>query len=133
MGAVWVGKHLPTGGEVAVKFVHDELARQDPTLLDRFKREASVLGRVSSPHVVRLYDQGRLGDGTPYIVMELLRGETLVERLERRGKPMSPEDVGKLLEQMAAALGPVHEKGIVHRDLKGENIYLVGVPDQLCV
>jgi eukaryotic-like serine/threonine-protein kinase len=133
MGAVWVGKHLPTGGEVAVKFVHDELAREDPTLLDRFKREASVLTRFASPHVVRMYDHGKLGDGTPYIVMELLRGETLVERLERVHTPMSLVDVGRLLEQMAAALQAVHEQGIVHRDLKGENIYLVGDPDQLCV
>jgi len=132
MGSVWVGRHLSNNLEVAVKVIHKQLAIEDPSTLDRFEREASVLRRIRSPHVVMMYEEGKLDDGTPYIVMELLRGENLVERLERTETEMSLGDIAKLLGQVATALEAVHSQGIVHRDLKAENIFLIGEQDQLC-
>ncbi|MBI4954020.1 MAG: serine/threonine protein kinase, partial [Myxococcales bacterium] len=133
MGAVWVGEHIATQTEVAVKFVHRDLARRDPSVLERFEREATVLGSIQSPHVVRIFTKGKLPDGTPYIVMEFLKGESLVKRLERTGKWMSVEEVGTLLWQIAEALEPVHAQNMVHRDLKGENIFLIDPPERLHV
>jgi serine/threonine protein kinase len=133
MGAVWVGRQLSTGSEVAVKLIHEGLLRDDPTLIDRFEREAAVLSRVNNQHIVKMLEHGAMPDGTPYIVMELLSGETIVERLERTEEWMSLEQVGVFLAQLASALDPIHSQGIVHRDLKGENTMLVGAPDQLFV
>ena len=134
MGSVWVAKHLSMPNmAVAVKFVHEELAAEDPSILDRFDREATVLRRVKHPHVVKVFEYAKLADGTPYIVMELLKGESLVERLERTEHALSFEDLGKFLAQTADALSALHGQGIVHRDLKGENVFLIGDGNQVCV
>ena len=133
MGAVWVAEHIATGTEVAIKFVHRDLARRDPSILERFEREASVLGSLQSPHVVRIFAKGKLADETPWIVMELLKGESLVKRLESTGQWMSLDDVGTLIAQIAEAIGPVHAMGMVHRDLKGENVFLLDPPERLHV
>lgn len=82
MGKVWVAEHLTLGTDVAVKFISPELAQQHPDLVARFEREASVAAKIKSPHVVQTFDRGVTDDGTPYIVMELLEGETLLARLE---------------------------------------------------
>ncbi|HZO13173.1 MAG TPA: serine/threonine-protein kinase [Polyangiaceae bacterium] len=124
MGSVWIGEHLPTHEQVAVKFMLKELAEVEPTARDRFEREAAVLKRVQHAHVVRLVEEGKLEDGTPYIVMELLSGESLVERLTRTETPLSMEEVTTFVEQLCDALHHIHEAGIVHRDLKGENTFL---------
>ena len=133
MGSVWVGRHLPTNHEVAVKFIHEELLEQEPTVLDRFEREASVLDKVRNPHIVKLFSRGTLDDGTPYIVMELVKGENFADWLVRTEQWLSLEQVGVLLEQMAIALEPVHALKIVHRDIKGENVLLVGDADELFI
>ncbi len=133
MGSVWIGKHLSMPGmRVAVKFVLEDLAQREPSVLDRFHREATVLDRVKHPHIVKLFEYDKLPDGTPYIVMELLQGESLVERLERDGV-LALDAVGKLLAQSADALEAMHAQRIVHRDLKCENVYLTGDADQICV
>jgi len=125
MGALWVADHLGMQCEVAVKFVFMDLVAQDPTILERFEREAEVLVQLDHPNIVKLFERGQTDDGNPYIVMELLRGETLVDRLERTGE-MTPAQVGYLLDQFAAGLEHIHARGIIHRDLKAENIFLVG-------
>jgi serine/threonine-protein kinase len=96
--------------------------------LARFNQEANALGRIKSQHVVQIFDRSEMPDGTPFIVMELLDGESLVERLERTGA-LSPELVAKIIRSLADALTEVHAHGIVHRDMKAENIYLVGAAD----
>ena len=65
MGSVWIGRHMPTNEEVAVKFIHEDLVEQEPTVVDRFEREASVLDRVRNPHIVKMFSRGTLDDGTP--------------------------------------------------------------------
>lgn len=133
MGAVWIGQHVQSRVPVAVKFMLDELARDEPTARERFEREARVLQLLDHDHVCKLFEQGKLDDGTPYIVMELINGESLVERLERTGEPFTIDQVTELVNQACDGLDHVHGRGIVHRDLKGENTYLVGKSDNVLV
>lgn len=133
MGAVWIGQHIASRVPVAVKFMLDELARDEPTARERFEREARVLALIDHDHVCKLFERGKLADGTPYIVMELLSGESLVERLERTGQPFSMDQVTELVTQTCDALDHIHGRGVVHRDLKGENTYLIGKSDNVLV
>lgn len=124
MGVVWIAEHAGLGTRVAVKFIAPERAEGDPSLVDRFRREASVAARLSSPHVVRIFDHGTMDDGTSYIVMELLRGRTLGELLRAEGRLGLPT-VTAVVSQVAGALGAAHADGIVHRDVKPDNIFLL--------
>jgi eukaryotic-like serine/threonine-protein kinase len=123
MGRVWLARHLTLGTELAVKFILPEHSSREKSL-QRFAREASLAAKIESPHVVEIFDYGAMDDGTPYIVMELLRGETLGEALERR-KRLPPPEVGLLISQVAEALGAAHGIGVVHRDIKPANLFLV--------
>ena len=130
MGQVWVAKHLALELEVAIKFVRNANGYEDPTLFDRFRREAHVTTSIKSQHVVQIFDYGSTPDGTAYIVMELLDGETLARRLSRTG-PLSVADARAIAEQTAGVLEKAHALGIVHRDIKPENLVLtrsVGLP-----
>jgi len=121
MGSVWVARHLQLDVPVAIKFMFDaELAA--PSGRARFLREARAAARLRSPHVVRVYDY-EVADGTPYIAMEMLEGESLDERIRRQGR-IDIAEVASILRQLAKALGEAHELGIVHRDLKPSNIFL---------
>ncbi len=125
MGSVWVADHLALETEVAVKFILPEMlasGKGDP--LERFRQEAKAAAKVKSPHVVQMFDQGVMGESTPYIVMELLHGESLGERLKRDGR-LPAAEVVEVVQQTARALGAAHERGIVHRDIKPDNIFLV--------
>ena len=122
MGSVWEARR-PEGERVAVKFASKAVVT-DPTDRARFSREATLANKLSSPHVVESYGFGLTDDGTPFIVMELLQGETLADRL-RREKVIPPSDAVALVEQMAAALDEAHDLGILHRDIKPANVYLV--------
>ena len=84
MGSVWVADHLTLGTQVAVKFITRDLA-DDPQMLMRFQREATAAAQIKSPHVVQVFDHGVTDSGQPYIVMELLHGESLYERFRGRG------------------------------------------------
>ena len=107
MGSVWVADHLSLNTRVAVKFVSAELVKTDPTIIERFKREAALCAQIKSPHVVQTFDHGVMADGRPYIVMELLEGEDLDARL-RRVTWMTPEQVAPLLVQICSALQVAH-------------------------
>jgi serine/threonine-protein kinase len=131
MGSVWRAKHDALGMEVAVKILSEELT-DDEVCRKRFIREARSAGRIRSPHVVRTLDRGAAGDGTPYIVMELLKGESLIESLERRGV-LPPREVAIIVAQVCKALSKAHEQDIVHRDIKPENIYLLADRDGVFV
>ncbi|MFP6683490.1 MAG: serine/threonine-protein kinase, partial [Polyangiaceae bacterium] len=123
MGAVWVAEHLTLHTDVAVKFISEQLARDNPEIVARFEREASVAAQIKSPYVVQTFDHGVTDDGTPYIVMELLEGESLEERIQRSG-PLPLEETSQIISQVARALRRAHEKGIVHRDIKPDNIFV---------
>src|SRR4051812_14787083 len=89
MGSVWIAEHLALGTRVAVKLMAPELVRH-PEFAERFRREAMAAAQLKHPHVAQVLDHGATHDGTPYIVMELLEGETLRARLDRYGSlPLS--------------------------------------------
>jgi serine/threonine-protein kinase len=122
MGSVWVAEHLTLETTVAVKFIHARFGR-DPELFERFAGEAKAAARIKSPHVVQMLDHGIMEDGTPYMVMELLEGQSLAGCLEREGW-LAYDDIARIITQVSRALVKAHERGIVHRDIKPENIFL---------
>jgi len=122
MGSVWLATHLGLGIPCAVKFVEGEWRRQ-PEMVARFEREAKVEAQLRSPHVVHVLDHG-VWQGTPYIAMEFLQGESVAERLERVGR-LDAAATHRLVAHVARALTRAHAIGIVHRDLKPENVFLV--------
>ncbi len=124
MGCVWTAEHLALECRVAVKFLFADIARRDESMLTRFEREAKAAARITSPHVVRTFDYGLLNNETPFIVMELLEGESLNDRIERVGR-VSARDMGQIVTQTAKALRQAHNLGIIHRDIKPDNLFLV--------
>jgi len=121
-GAVYRATDLATGTEVALKVLHARLARQDD-VVTRFRREAAVLVHLHDPHTVSAYDFGEADDGTLYIVMELLHGESLAERFRATG-PLPWRRVLDIAKQVCSSLAEAHTHGIIHRDLKPTNIHL---------
>lgn len=107
---------------VAVKLMHAHLA-EDPAAADRFVREARAAARLSHPHVVSVLDQGHGPDGVPYLVMEHVAGSTLRDLLRRRGALPPGEALG-LLEPVLDGLAAAHREGLVHRDVKPENVLI---------
>jgi serine/threonine protein kinase len=123
MGAVYEVIHLETRRRRALKVMLPSLV-SDPGLRARFKAEATVAADVHSEHIVETFDAGVDPEtGTPFIVMELLKGEELADILKRQGR-LLPRQVITLLGQAALALDATHAAGIVHRDLKPENLFL---------
>jgi serine/threonine-protein kinase len=122
MGAVWSATHLGLHRRVAVKIISHDLARA-PDLRKRFDTEAKAAARLQSRHVVQIYDNGELDDGTPFIAMELLEGESLQAKLASTG-PLPIAEAVNILAQAARALGRAHAVGIIHRDIKPDNIFL---------
>jgi len=110
--------------EVAIKLLHDEFSM--PGMRERFLREARVASALNNPHICTIFDIGDQ-DGEPYLVMELLEGETLKERIARGG--FQAEEIVRYACEVAEALAAAHAKGIVHRDLKPANIFLVDKPN----
>ncbi|MBW2529299.1 MAG: serine/threonine protein kinase, partial [Deltaproteobacteria bacterium] len=124
MGSVWVADHLSLDTKVAVKFVAKEVLEEDDLVLARFTREAALAAQIKSPHVVQIFDHGLTPEGIPFMVMELLEGEDLGQRIERDG-PLGLQDMRVVLTQTAKALAKAHKLAIVHRDIKPENLFLV--------
>jgi serine/threonine-protein kinase len=121
MGSVWVADHLTLHTEVAVKFLA-ERAQRVPEAISRFSAEAAAAARIKSPHVVQVFDHG-VSDGTPYIVMELLEGEDLAQRLAR-DRRLSPAETVAVIGQVCKALEKAHALGVIHRDIKPANLFL---------
>jgi serine/threonine-protein kinase len=121
MGAVYRAVDETLGRRVAVKALRRELA-DDPTFLERFRREARAAAGLSHPGVAAVYDYGEAG-GQPFIVMELVEGENLAERVAAGG-PLPWREAFAIGEQVAAALAAAHAHGLVHRDVKPANIML---------
>ncbi len=123
MGAVYLGQHVAIGKEVAVKFLHAELAVREE-VVKRFFREAQAAAAIQHRNIIDVMDLGVSEEGEPYLVMEYLQGEGLGDLLERTG-PIDLATTCGILEAALVALDAAHEKGIVHRDLKPDNIFLV--------
>ena len=128
MGEVWRAEHLTLKADVAIKFIHTELSGAED-IAKRFTREAQAAAAIRSAHVVQILDYGV--DGVmAYIVMELLQGQNLADRLEREGR-IAPAELAKVMTHVARAVGRAHEAGIVHRDLKPDNIFLTYADEEL--
>ncbi|MFO0758381.1 MAG: serine/threonine-protein kinase [Byssovorax sp.] len=131
MGAVYEGENLRIRRRVAIKMLHGSVSSQDD-VIRRFEREAQAAALVGSDHICEVLDLGMLADGTRYMVMEYLEGETLTARIKQRGRLLPAESIPIVL-QVLEALGAAHTAGIIHRDLKPDNIFILpqkgGVPD----
>ena len=123
MGTVFLAEQLGVGNRpVALKVLNRKFL-DDPDFLRRFQNEATSTGRIDNPNVVTIYESGLADDGTPYIAMKYLEGESLREVLKQRGALPLPE-VTEILQQAARGLNAAHKLGIIHRDLKPDNIFL---------
>jgi serine/threonine protein kinase len=128
MGQVFEAVHDQMKRRAAIKLLHKRFAN-NRQIATRFLNEAKATSIVEHPGIVHIYEFGQTDDGTAYIVMEYLSGETLRQRLDAQGGKLPPEAVMRLGRQMASALHAAHEKGIVHRDLKPVNIMIVRDPE----
>lgn len=125
MGEVWRADHVALGTQLALKLV-DTANREDaPEILARFQQEARAAAQLRSPHVVQILDHGA-DDRVAFIAMELLEGESLERRLERRGR-LTPAETAHVLREMARGIDRAHAAGIVHRDLKPPNVFLARI------
>ncbi len=121
MGTVYTARDLRTGRVVAVKVLKADIAGE-PLFLRRFRREAEIARSLKSPHVVEILDAG-VEDGTPFIAMELVEGESLAELLKRSG-PLTPDQASDVALQVAEGLDVAHQQGVVHRDISPQNILI---------
>ncbi|MGC4092478.1 MAG: serine/threonine-protein kinase [Polyangiaceae bacterium] len=125
MGRVYEARHIRLANKrFAIKMLHQELARQ-AEVVTRFQREAEAASVLTHPNVVGVFDVNTAPDGRPYIVAELLEGEQLGDFLDRRVKLSAAEAV-PIVRAVCTALTLAHDNGIVHRDMKPENVFLLG-------
>jgi serine/threonine-protein kinase len=122
MGAVFLASHRRLAGkQVAIKILHTEV--EDTDVVARFKREAEIAARLNHPNIVGVIDYNLEPDGTPYLVLDYLQGETLAQCIARGPLPL--DQVVSIVRQVGSALAAAHRAGIVHRDLKPQNVFLV--------
>lgn len=123
MGEVYRGEHLTLRMPVAVKVLHPHRAA-DPDIVRRFYREARASAQLNHPHVVRVLDFGNEGEDLPYLVMEWLEGMTLQAYLQGAESMLPLHEVRDLMLQILSAFEAAHERGIIHRDVKPENMFV---------
>ena len=121
MGTVFEAEHLALGRAVAIKVLHPTQAKRR-VAVQRFQNEARAAGTIGHPNICEVYDIGELGDGSPFLVMERLVGETLADRIAR--ERVDATDLVDIMLQVLSGLHAAHQKGILHRDIKPENIFL---------
>ncbi|MFO0760633.1 MAG: protein kinase [Byssovorax sp.] len=122
MATVFLGVHR-NGHRVAIKMLHPELSI-DPSLAERFVREGYVANAIGHPGTVKVLDDDRAEDGAPFLVMELLEGETLAAAAARHGGTMPAEELLPIAHALCEVLSAAHARGVVHRDIKPENLFL---------
>ena len=130
MGRVYRGEHTGIGRAVAIKVLHADLGGNREAVT-RFQREALASGRLDHPNIVAVSDFGELPDGAAFLVMEALEGEPLGTRIERGRIPW--REALAVLRGVLAGLAHAHERGVVHRDIKPDNVFLARKDDQLLV
>jgi serine/threonine-protein kinase len=127
MGAVYEAVHQTIERRAAIKILHSQFASQKE-YSERFLNEARAANRIGHPSIVEIYDLGSLADGTTYLVMEYLDGETVGKRLQRHGGKLPLLDLLWIGNEIASAVRCAHDKGIIHRDLKPDNVMLIADP-----
>jgi serine/threonine-protein kinase len=127
MGAVYLAEHVKMRRKSAIKVMAQSMA-SDPEAIARFNREAANAARINHPNVCQIYDFGETPDGTIYLAMEFIEGESLSDILRREGR-VSLQRGASILKQTGAALQIAHDEGIVHRDLKPDNIMITRARD----
>jgi eukaryotic-like serine/threonine-protein kinase len=136
-----LAESLGSGGMAEVYLAHDEVLDRDVALkvlrsqyvrdeefAERFRREARSAASLSHPNIVQVYDRGECEDGTCYIAMEYVSGGTLKKRIEEKG-PFEPRKAAAVAAQIADALGEAHERGVIHRDIKPQNVLVTSSGD----
>jgi serine/threonine-protein kinase len=123
MGEVYEGENLLIRRRVAIK-VLIAAASANADAVRRFEREAQAAGQIGSDHILEVLDLGKLPNGNHYMVMEYLDGETLAERIVRHGH-LTPEQIAPIARQFLAALASAHAAGIIHRDIKPDNVFIL--------
>ncbi|MFO0588984.1 MAG: protein kinase [Polyangiaceae bacterium] len=122
MAKIYVGKHTTLGREVAIKVLKPSYAA-DPDVVQRFINEGRAAGMLGHRNIVECSDLGKTPDGKPYLVLELLHGHSVADEIHRRG-PLTPQRTVRIALRIADALATAHAAGIVHRDLKTDNVFL---------
>jgi serine/threonine protein kinase len=133
MGSVFRATHLQLDRAVAIKILRAEFLT-DPTIRERFNREARAVARLKHPNIVSVYDFGMLARGGAYLVMELIEGRSLREEMKTyaaRNGQMRPERAATILSQVCAGIETAHRLGIIHRDLKPDNVMIETSDDGL--
>jgi serine/threonine-protein kinase len=123
MGVVYEARHILIGKRVAIKVLLDKYA-QKADIVARLQQEARLASSIGHEHIIDITDFGETSDGRTFVVMEYLEGESLAQLLTRDG-PLSPARVITIARQVASALAAAHGKGVIHRDVKPENVFLV--------
>src|SRR3954463_6001634 len=129
MGTVYRAEHTLIGKIAAVKILHPEMS-SNRDIVNRFFNEARATTSIKHPGIVEVFDFGYMASGHAYLIMEFLDGMPLSQRLRRRG-PMSEGEAALLLRGVCVALAAAHDKGVVHRDLKPDNIFVVPDPESV--
>ncbi|HEY5951558.1 MAG TPA: serine/threonine-protein kinase [Kofleriaceae bacterium] len=127
MGAVYRAEHAVLERVVAVKLLRPELTENEE-LVNRFINEARAASAIQHPGIIEVLDFGHSQDGRAYFVMEMLHGESLAQRIAKRGR-LPEREAAQIARGVASALTAAHGKGIVHRDLKPDNVFLIPDPD----
>ena len=122
MGRVYVAWQRSMGREVAVKVLHPWLS-SNPAVSQRFFHEARAASRLRHPHTIRIFDFGQTDEGLLFMVQELLHGRSLAQALREEG-PLGPQRAATIAMQIADGLSEAHEQGVIHRDLKPDNVFL---------
>jgi eukaryotic-like serine/threonine-protein kinase len=129
MASLWLAERVDRGERVVVKFLSPAIARE-PKAVERLRREAEIASRLTDPHIVRIYEF--VDEPAPCLVLEWLDGEDLATRLATHG-PLSVDETCEIVQQAASALESAHAVGVIHRDVKPENLFLTDSRGELLV